>query len=145
MSELASKYALRITPERLAKLRAIIAATTKGPWVTNFGRNNSAYVVGPSSNPVIPDPDVVATTRYSDRLMPDDNANMEFVAQAHEALPDALDDCVDLLAQLKAKDEEIALWKTTAAHEVEIANEYRQAVIAITAELKRLRTGEQEA
>jgi hypothetical protein len=79
------------------ELKRLCDEATAGPW---FKGDRTHTVLGPSTNDVISDPDIVCTTDYSDRPLSDDAANVRFIAAARTALP-------ALLAELEAKEAEI--------------------------------------
>ena len=82
----------------LAGIRKRAEAADNGPWEyceAKEGKFRIPYVMGPSSNPTIPDPDIVATCRYSDRFTENDRANMKHIAGLDRPTVIALLDYID--------------------------------------------------
>jgi hypothetical protein len=136
------------TPEQRAEWSRLAEAATAGPWETQIEDRSGAYVVGPSTNPHIPSPDVVATTRFSDRFAADDGANMSFIAASRTAIPALLADVETLTAERDkagARAAELAGRWTTAMlgknDERARAEAAEAKVAALEAEVARLNIG----
>lgn len=81
-----------VDAKKIEELRGLLAKATPRPWELVPTRSgSSAYIVGVSTNPAIPSPDVIASPMYSDREGLEDGNNMAFIVAMRNALPELLD------------------------------------------------------
>jgi hypothetical protein len=101
---------MKMTPQRIAETRELIAKATAGPWTSTADTDDPDQVVNLVLNS---DGDIVAKTWCEDGMGAFEDAQRDgrFIAHARTSLPDALDDLDSLSQQLAAVTAERDMWR----------------------------------